>query len=82
MEAQVFLKQQNADKYDNLGGKEFSVLPRENEFISAELGGAKKYFQVIAVHHTTQSEMTIEIYAVETDPSWEIKKKRGIGFGA
>jgi hypothetical protein len=81
MKAQIFLKQHNADKYDELGPKEFSVLPRENEFISAGFDGQKKYFQVIALHHSTDPE-GIEIYAVQTDPTWELKKKRGIGFGA
>lgn len=82
MDVKVFVKLRNADTYDNLGSKEFAFLPRENEFISTEVKGEKKYFQVIAVHHGTQSKLTIEIYAVQTDPTWELKKKRSIGFGS
>ena len=82
MDVKVFVKLHKADKYDNLGSREFAFLPRENEFISAELEGEKKYFQVIAVHHRIQSKLSIEIYAVQTDPTWELKKKRSIGFGS
>jgi hypothetical protein len=82
MEALLFVRPLNADKYDSLGSKEFVIPPRENEFISVEGKGTKKYFQVIAVHHATGTKPVIEIYAVQSDPAWEQKKKRGIGFGA
>jgi alpha-acetolactate decarboxylase len=81
MKVSVYVKQKDADQYDNLGSKNFSFLPRENEFISAEVAGEKKYFQVIAVHHVMKPEPAIELYAVQSEPSWELKKRRGIGFG-
>lgn len=82
MEAIVFVRQLNSGEYNKLGPKKFTVLPREDEFISAKLEGGNKFFQVIAVHHLTHPEGTIEIYAVEAGPSWELKKNRTIGFGA
>jgi hypothetical protein len=81
MEALLFVRPLNGDKYDGLGSKEFVVSPRENEFISLEVKSTKKYFQVIAVHHATGAKPAVEIYAVQTEPTWEQKKKRGIGFG-
>lgn len=82
MDASVFLRKLNATDYNGLGKRKFSVLPRVNEFISTESEGSKKYFQVISVHHTSGEEAGVEIYAVETEPSWLVKKSRTIGFGS
>lgn len=82
MDASVFVRQPNASTYDNLGSKKFSCLPRVDEFISVEVKGRNKYFQVIVIHHATGAEQAIEIYAVETEPTWQSKKSRAIGFGS
>jgi len=81
MDASVFVRMANLTEYNKLGSKKFSVLPREDEFISAQSEGEKKYFQVVAVHHATDQEEGIEIYAVQTEPPWLLKKSRAIGFG-
>jgi hypothetical protein len=79
MDAAVFIRQMNATQYRELGIRHFSALPRVDEFISADVEGGKKYFQVVAVHHAADDN--IELYAVQTEPSWEIRKGRAIGFG-
>ncbi len=81
MDASVFVRQPNAHEYSKIGTRKFSVLPRQEEFISADFQGSKTYFQVIAVHHT-ENEGAIELYAVQTDPPWMVKKARSIGFGS
>lgn len=81
MDASVFVRQPNTKEYSQLGAKKFSSLPRVDEFISASHEGGQKYFQVIAVHHSTEKDGVIEIYAVQTEPTWEVKKGRAIGFG-
>ena len=58
------------------------MLPRLDEFISAEVDGEKKYYQVVALHHATDKKGGVELYAVQTDPPWEAKKTRTIGFGS
>ncbi len=78
MEASVFVRRPNATEYSKLGSKKFAALPRVDEFISDEWEGGKKYFQVVAIHHT---EGAIEVYAVEAAPPWQIKQSRSIGFG-
>ena len=78
MEVSIFVRQPNATEYSKLGKKEFDVIPRTDEYISAEWEGEKRYFQVIAIHH---SEDTIELYALQSDPPWNVKKSRAIGFG-
>ncbi|MEX2231602.1 MAG: hypothetical protein WD824_05555 [Cyclobacteriaceae bacterium] len=81
MDASVFVRLPNSTEYSNLGLKEFSVLPRVDEFISAEVQGGNKFFQVFAVHHSIEKE-SIEIYAIQTEPNWEVRKKKAIGFGS
>lgn len=81
MDAHLFIRQPNATDYSDLGSKTFSVLPRKDEFISAKHNGGMKYFEVIAVHHSTEQKGAVEIYAVRAEPSWEVKKSRTIGFG-
>jgi hypothetical protein len=80
MDASVFIRQPNASEYTSLGEKKFSVLPRVDEFVSAKHERTVQYFQVIAVHHSLEKEGGIEIYCVQTEPSWEVKKPRAIGF--
>lgn len=80
MEVSVFVRQPNSTEYTKLGKKEFSVLPRVDEYISAKWEGSAKYFQVVALHHVADGK-EIELYAVQSDPPWEIRKSRTIGFG-
>lgn len=80
MDASVFVRQPNASEYTDLGEKAFPVLPRVDEFISVKHEGTQRFFQVIGVHHSLD-EGTIEIYGVQTEPSWEVKRPRAIGFG-
>ena len=80
MEATVFVRQPNAPDYSKLGKKDFATMPRADEYISAEWEGSKKHFQVVAVHHADDGK-TIEVYAIQSDPPWEIRKGRAIGFG-
>ena len=82
MDASLFVRLPNVTEYSKMGVRVFSALPRVDEFISAEVEGKKKYFQVIAVHHESDNEGAIEIYAVQTEPMWEAKKGRAIGFGS
>jgi hypothetical protein len=82
MDASVFVREPNSTNYDNLGNKEFSTLPRLDEFISTEVDGKKKYYQIVALHHVDDKKGRVEIYAVHTDPPWEAKKTRTIGFGS
>jgi hypothetical protein len=80
MEAILFIKQYNSKSYDNLGLKKFSFLPRTDEFISIQHDGVK-FFQITAILHTTiQQEPAIEIYAVQTEPTWESRQSGNIGF--
>ena len=81
MDASLFIRQPNANSYSDLGSKTFSVLPRKDEFISAKHDGGVKYFEVIAIHHNTEKQGAVTIYAIETEPSWEVRKSRTIGFG-
>lgn len=81
MDASVFVRPLNAMEYTALGEKTFTVLPRTDEFISAKHDGGRKYFQVIAVHHSTEKNGGVELYAVQAEPSWETRKSRAIGFG-
>jgi hypothetical protein len=81
MDASVFVRLPNSTEYSGLGVKKFSVLPRVDEFISVEFQGGNKYFQVFAVHHSIEKG-TIEIYAVQAEPNWEVRKNRAIGFGS
>lgn len=80
MEVSVFVRQPNSIEYSKLGKKEFAVIPRSDEYFSAELDGSKKYFQVLSIHHKVDDE-AIELYALQSDPPWEVKKSRAIGFG-
>lgn len=80
MDATVFVRQPNAREYTDLGSKNFSVLPRVDEYLSVTEEGSLKYYQVIGVHHSLK-EGAIEIYCVQTEPSWEVKEPRAIGFG-
>ena len=80
MEVQVFVRPLNAIEYEKLGIRKFSLLPRMEEFISTEVAGQRKYYQVVAVHHKADPGAGTEIYAVEAEPAWELKKSRGIGF--
>jgi len=81
MDAIVFVRQPNSTDYSDLGTKEFSVLPRVDEFISTKHEKEERFFQVVAVHHALEKKGFIEIYAVQTEPSWKLKEKRAIGFG-
>ena len=76
----IFIREPNSIEYVKAGARKFSVLPRQDEYISLDSGGDKKYFQVMAIHHRDDGA-TIELYAVQSDPPWEIKKGRAIGFG-
>jgi hypothetical protein len=80
MEAQIFVRLLNAAEYEKLGTLTFALPPRVEEFISTEVGGKKRYYQVVAVHHMTHPAAGTEVYAVQTEPAWEVKKTRGIGF--
>jgi hypothetical protein len=80
MQAVVFVKQYNSKSYENLGLRNFSFLPRTDEFISVQLDEIK-VFQITAIHHaTTHQESTVEIYAVQTEPTWELRQSGNIGF--
>lgn len=81
MDASVFVRQPNAYEYSNIGVKDFTVLPRHDEYISADHGGKQKYFQVVAVHHKDKPQ-SVEIYAVEAEPPWMVRKGRSIGFSS
>lgn len=80
MEVSVFVRQPNSTEYSKLGKKEFAVIPRSDEYFSAEWEGGKKYFQVLAIHHNIEGK-GIELYALQSDPPWEVRKSRAIGFG-
>jgi hypothetical protein len=82
MEASVFVRLPNVSEYTKLGVKEFSVLPRVDEFISGEFQGSNKFFQVFAIHHAMEKKGAVEIYAIQTEPTWEVKRGRAIGFGS
>lgn len=82
MDATVFVRQPNSNDYHTIGSKEFSSLPGLDEFISAEVEGKSKYYQVVAVHHVTDKRGAVEIYAVQTDPPWTARKTRTIGFSS
>jgi hypothetical protein len=81
MDVSVYVRPPNSSDYSQLETKEFAVLPRADEFISAKHDGSKKFFQVIAVHHSAEKKGLVEIYAVEAEPIWQAKKSRSIGFG-
>jgi hypothetical protein len=81
MDATVFVRVPNSTEYNKLGAKTFSVLPRVDEYVSAEWQREKRFFQVVAIHHATDKEGLIELYAVQSEPPWEIRKSRAIGFG-
>ena len=81
MDATVFVRIPNSTDYEKLGPKPFAALPRADEYISAEWQGEKKFFQVAAIHHATDKQGVIEVYAVQTDPPWQIRRSRAIGFG-
>ena len=81
MDASVFIRQPNASEYTDLGQKKFSILPRMDEFISADHQGTRQFFQVVGVHHSLDGEAVTQIYCVQTEPSWEVKRPRAIGFG-
>ena len=80
MDASLFVRKPNTPGYTSLGKKTFAVLPRVDEFISADWEGVK-YFQVVALHHVL-ADGGIDIYAVEGEPPWLVKKARAIGFGS
>lgn len=80
MEVSVFVRHPNSLEYNKLGKKEFTVIPRSDEYISAEWEGERKYFQVLSIHHNVEGK-AIELYALLSDPPWEVRKSRAIGFG-
>lgn len=80
MDVSVFVRKPNTVEYSEVGKKKFSLLPRTDEFISLE-SEPKKYFQVIAVHHMSGGDGAIQLFAVEAEPPWVVKKGRAIGFG-
>ena len=79
MDVNVFVRQPNTAEYSKLGKKTFAALPRVDEFISAEWEGSKRYFQVLAIHHPADND-GVELYAIQSEPPWELKKGRAIGF--
>jgi hypothetical protein len=81
MNATVFVRQPNSSEYKDLGHRNFTILPRVDEFISDEVDGSRKFFQVMAVHHLMQGD-NLELYAVEAEPTWNLKKGRAIGFSS
>lgn len=81
MNATIFVRQPNSVEYKELGNRKFTILPRVDEFISDESDGSRKFFQVMAVHHLIQGDK-VELYAVEAEPTWQLKKGRAIGFGS
>ena len=82
MDATVYVRPPNSYEYSKLGVVKFSLLPRVDEYFSAEHDGANKVFQVVAVHHHTDKVGVIDIYAVNAEPPWTVKKSRMIGFGS
>jgi hypothetical protein len=80
MKTSIFVREYNTQNYDQLAQQEFSVLPRIDEFISISSKGKKAFYQVIAIHHPTEAASSIELYAVQTEPTWELKKPGSIGF--
>ena len=81
MEVSIFVREPNSVEYVKARSRKFSVLPRVDEYVSLEWEGDKKYYQVLAIHHALMEEGSIELYAVRSDPPWEIRKGRTIGFG-
>lgn len=81
MDASVFVRMPNTTEYSNLGSRRFAVIPRQDEYLSAEWEGSRKFFQVLAVHHSVDTESLVEIFAVQSDPPWQVRKGRAIGFG-
>ena len=80
MDVSVFVREPNSTEYAKAGARKFSVLPRVDEYISMDWDGEKKYFQIIAIHHASE-DGNIDLYAVRSEPPWEIKRSRAIGFG-
>lgn len=81
MDVFVFVRQPNSTEYSDLGAMKFSVLPRVDEYFSVKSDGVEKYFQVFAIHHVAEDNGVIELYALEVEPSWKVKRPRSIGFG-
>jgi hypothetical protein len=81
MEVSIFVREPNSVEYAKAGSSKCSVVPRGDEYISLEWEGDKKYFQVVAIHHASLEDGSIELYAVRSEPPWEIRKSRTIGFG-
>jgi hypothetical protein len=78
MNVTFFLRELNATQYEKLAS-EVDVLPRLGETLTVTTGKQKKYYQVIGVNHIIESG-AIEIYGVQTEPSWDVKKSGSIGF--
>lgn len=81
MDALLYVRLPNVVEYAKLGVRKFAALPRVDEFVTAEWEGTTRHFQVLAVHHNTEKEAAIEIYGIQTEPPWEVRKGRAIGFG-
>ena len=78
MKVRIFVREPNSTTYTETSGNT-TVIPRMDETISVESGKSRKYYQVIGVHHLVDSE-EVEIFAVETEPVWKVKKPGSIGF--
>jgi hypothetical protein len=78
MNVTLFLRELNASKYEQLPS-EMSFLPRIGETLNVARGSDKKYYQVIGVNHVIETGV-VEIYCVQSEPSWDVKKGGSIGF--
>lgn len=77
MKVSIHIKKQNAQAYEQTGVREFSVLPRQEEFISLS-DNPKTHFQIVAIHHRENGD--VELYAIQAEAPWEYHKSKSIGF--
>ncbi len=77
MKVSIHIKKQNTTSYEQTGVREFTVLPRQDEFISLK-DHPNIHFQIIAIHHREDGE--IELYALQAEAPWEYRKSGNIGF--
>ena len=80
MKFTLFVKQTTDKQYNPYGEFELQLFPHSDEFLSLDIDGHKKYFQVTAVHHILDGNPKSEVYAFETSPPWQYSGKQNIGF--
>jgi hypothetical protein len=78
MNVTFFLRELNSTQYEQVPS-EVNVVPRIGETLNVTGNKDKKYYQVIGVNHGIGSG-AVEIYCVQTEPSWDVKKTGSIGF--